>query len=121
MHSKYVSLYSQISIVYIPHHGNSFATGDNNKDTQPIKDRAMESSFNGYIHKLNPEPNDQETLQKQENKDYKSQWIGKFAVKLYLLRISEVSPVKYLHCDCISMNWTCTTKIVMLIWMEEST
>lgn len=85
------------------------------------KNRAMESSFNGYIHKMNPEPKDQETLQKQGNKDFKSQWIGNFAVKLYLLIISEVSPVKYLQCDCLSMNWICTTKIVMLFWMEEST
>lgn len=81
----------------------------------------MASSFNGSIHKMNPEPKDQETLQKWGHKDYKSQWTSKFAVKLYLLRISEVSPVKYRQCDCISINWTRTTKVVMLIWMEEST
>lgn len=69
----------------------------------------MLPSINEYTYKTSPTPNAQKILQKRGPKDYLIQRIRKFAVRLCLLVISEVIPIKYHQYDCINMTLTKTT------------
>lgn len=62
----------------------------------------------------------QRTFQKMGQKDHRSQKIKKFDVRLYLLVISEVMPIKSHEHECLNMDWTRTTPTDLPKWKLES-
>ena len=93
-------------------------------DSPPIstanqKGRVVDSSPNGYIYKTIPTPKAQEIVHKRW-KDCKSQKAREFAVRLYLLVISEATPIKSHQHDCLNMSWTRMAAMHMPNWTEKS-
>lgn len=79
----------------------------------------MEPNSN-WIHQQNtPIPQDQGILLKRSQKDFKSQRIWEFAVRLCLLLIVEAIPIKSHKHDCPNLSWTRITPMDMTNWMGE--
>lgn len=65
----------------------------------------VKPSSNTYIYKRTPTPEAQGTLQKRRWRDCKSQRMREFAIKLCLLIMSEVAPIKSHPHDGLNMSW----------------